>query len=223
MKYCTKCGCRLADEAKFCNACGAPIEEVSKTQAESENPYANQATTATTEQVNTEPANSNAEAPKTDEELRAEEQALLNKFSIGLKHERLAWKITGVVWAILSAFFLGFGLIFGTLMIIASIAESGGFVAFIPVAVSYFFIGLLYLPIAIINLSMKNKLQTYREKLYTDCTDGIGHFRVGSIVFCAFFNSVALAFNIVYFIKAKSNTAVIERIKARQSEYNSQQ
>ena len=90
-------------------------------------------------------------------------------------------------------------------------------------AIFYFAFALIYLPAIIINLSMKKKLETYRTKLYTDCKDGIGHFSVGSIVFCAFFNGVALVFNIVYFIQAKNNAAVIERIKARQEAYNSQQ
>lgn len=218
MKYCTKCGYELVDEARFCNACGAVVEEAAKAEAVSENPYENAQPV-----YEVQPAHVCTNEPKTDEELRAEEQALLDKFSLGLKHERLAWKISGVVWTVMSAFFLGFGLLFGILMTIASVAEGGEFVAFIPMSVSYFFMGLMYLPIAIINLSMKKKLEGYRAKLYTDCKDGIGHFSVGSIVFCAFFNGVALVFNIVYFIQAKNNAAVIERIKARQEAYNSQQ
>ncbi len=194
MKYCTKCGNNLMDGSKFCNACGTAVEDTTAPQT-----------------------------PKTDEELRAEEQALLDKFSLGLKHERLAWKISGVVWTVISVFFLVFGLLFGTLMTVASISEGGEFVVFIPMAITYFIMGILYLPIAIINLSMKNKLENYRAKLYTDCKDGINHFRVGSIVFSALFNNVAMVFTIVYFIQAKNNATVIERIKARQDSYNSQQ
>ena len=195
MKYCTKCGKELSENSKFCNACGTAVNNI---------------TTA-------------PQAPKTDEELRAEEQALLNKFSIALKHERLAWKIYGIVWVIITAYIIAFGLIMGIFTGAAAAATGGeAFVASLFFLI-YLFIGLMFLPIAIINLSMKNKLEKYREKLYTDCTDGIGHFSVGSIVFCAFFNGVALVFNIVYFIMAKNNAAVIERIKARQNEYNSQQ
>lgn len=222
MKYCTKCGYQLPDEAKFCNACGASAEAVNHTQSEPENPYASQVTPAT-EQANIQSVNSHTEAPKTDEELLAEEQALLNKFSIALKHERLAWKIYGIVLVIITAYIIAFGLIMGIFTGAAAAATGGeAFVASL-FFLMYLFMGLMFLPIAIINLSMKNKLEKYRAKLYTDCTDGIGHFSVGSIVFCAFFNGVALVFNIVYFIIAKNNAAVIERIKARQKEYNSQQ
>lgn len=215
MKYCKKCGKELVENARFCNACGAPVEFAPTTD---ENPYANEAPV-----YKTQPVNVKTEAPKSDEELRAEEQALLDKFSLGLKHERLAWKITGVVWVAISAFYSFFGLVLSLLMGAAIAAEGGEFLAFIPVAIIYTFMGAMFLPIAIINLSMNKKLVNYRAKLYTDCQDGIGHFSVGSIVFCAFFNGVALVFNIVYFIIAKNNTAVIERIKARQNEYNSQQ
>ncbi len=219
MKYCTKCGYQLPDEARFCNSCGATVEAVS---ADSQNPYANETTVNATSQVNIQAANTSTEAPKTDEELRAEEQALLDKFSIGLKHERLAWKIYGIVWIIITAYLIAFGLIIGIFVGAAASATGGEAFVALPFFMMYSLFGLLFLPIAIINLSMKKKLETYREKLYTDCKDGIGHFSVGSIVFCAFFNGVALVFNIVYFIKAKNNAAVIERIKTRQDSYNSQ-
>lgn len=205
MKYCLKCGNALVEGAKFCNACGEAVEVYDTVNTSTENPY------------------TKAEAPKTDDELRAEEQALLDKFSTALKHERLAWKIYGIVWVIITAYMIAFGLIMGIFAGAAAAATGGEAIVAALFFMMYLFIGLMFLPIAIINLSMKNKLEKYREKLYTDCKDGIGHFSVGSIVFCAFFNGVALVFNIVYFIIAKNNAAVIERIKARQESYNSQQ
>lgn len=164
-----------------------------------------------------------ADMAKTEAELIAEEQAVLNRFSLGLKHERMAWKFASIAWIIFSAFLIAFGLVFGLLAGAAAIAQGGELIALLPLAMMYFFMGLMFLPIAIINLSMKNKLANYREKLFTDCNDGIGHFSVGSIVFCAFFNEVALVFNIVYFIFSKRNAAVIKRIKARQAQLNTQQ
>ncbi|MBR3988150.1 MAG: hypothetical protein IKK10_02480 [Clostridia bacterium] len=195
MKYCFKCGNALIEDAKFCNTCGQATE----------NPY------------------TKVEAPKTENELRAEEQALLDKFSLGLKHERLAWKIYGIVWIIITAYIIALGLIIGIFVGAAATATGGESFVALPFIMMYSLMGFLFLPIGIINLSMKNKVETYRAKLYSDCKDGIGHFSVGSIVFCAFFNEIALIFNIVYFIQAKNNAAVIERIKARQNEYNSQQ
>lgn len=218
MKYCTKCGYKLIDEAKFCNACGAAVEAAPAIKTESENPYAAEAPIIAVQ----EPVNTYTEAPKAGEELRAEEQALLDSFSIGLKHERLAWKIFSIVWTIFSAFFIFFGLIFALVAGITVAADDMEFAVFIPMAIMYITYGLIFMPVAIINLSMKKKLEGYRAKLYSDCKDGIGHFSVGSIVFCAFFNGVALIFNIVYFVKAKNNKAVIERIKANQDSYNSQ-
>lgn len=216
MKYCTKCGYELVNEARFCNACGA---EVVKTEAVSENPYAGN--TQPVYQV--QPAPVYSEAPKSDDEQRAEEQKLLDKFSIGLKHERMAWKFTGIFYLVYTIFIAFCGLIMGVCGI--GIDDYSGEAAFIytMMANMYFVAALFLLPITIINFSMAKKLAGYRAKLYTDCKDGIGHFSVGSIVFCAFFNGVALVFNIVYFIQAKNNAAVIERIKARQEEYNSRQ
>lgn len=159
---------------------------------------------------------------KTEDELRAEEQEVLNKFSLGLKHETLAWKIYGIVWVIFSALFIGLGVIMGFIMGGVALASGGEAFIALPVFMFYSIYGLIFLPIGIINLCMKNKVEGYRKKLYTDCNDGIGHFSVGSIVFCAFFNNVALVYNIVYFIQAKNNAAVIERIKARQADYRSQ-
>ena len=168
------------------------------------------------------PADTQPPKPRTDDELRAEEQAVLNKFSLGLKHERLAWKIYGTTWTIFSSIFIGLGLIMGTILFILAAASGGEGIVALPLFMVYSLYGLMFMPIGIVNLSMMKKVDGYREKLYTDCNDGISHFRVGSIVFCAIFNPVALVFNIVYFIQTKNNAAVIERIKARQEAYRSQ-
>lgn len=217
MKYCTKCGYKLAQEARFCNACGAPVEVTQAQPTTPENPYA-----GTQPVYKVQPAPTFANEPKTEEQLRAEEQAVLDKYSLGLKHERLAWKISGIFFLIGSIFFIVLGLIFGIAAIGAYDLDSEDFAAFISVFATYMLIGvLIYLPIAIINLIMKNKLENYRNKLYTDCKDGIGHFSVGSIVFAAFFNTIALVFIIIYFIQTKTDKSVIDRIKANQDSYNS--
>ncbi len=218
MKYCTKCGYQLTSEARFCDACGAPVKAPA-----SENPYATENPVCTPPQANIQPANSYTNAPKTDEELRAEEQALLDKFSLGLKHERMAWKFAGIFFLIANIIIFVGALLIG----ICSIAldDYSGEISFVysTISSSYFVMAIMYLPITIINLVMKKKLENYRAKLYTDCNDGIGHYRVGSIVFSAIFNTVAMVFVIIYFIQAKNKAAVIERIKARQNSYNSQQ
>lgn len=221
MKYCTKCGHNLIDNARFCNACGAPAQVSAAENVNPENPYANVAAN-TAPNAYAQPAPTYTNEPKTEEQLRAEEQAVLDKYSLGLKHERLCWKIFGIVFTILSAFYILFGLFFGAVTATLAI-EGGEFAAVAPAMLMYIFAGLMYLPIAIINFSMKKKLENYREKLYTDCTDGINHYSVGSIVFAAFFNNIALIFIIIYFIQTKSDKSVIDRIKANQDSYNSQQ
>ena len=196
MKYCTKCGYQLTDGSRFCNACGTAV--------------CNEAV------VNAQPLPS-------DENLRAEEQALLDKFSLGLKHERLAWKIVGIVFLISTILIAVCALIIGICAI--AVDDYSGETAFIfsTFANTYFIMALTYLPIVIINFAMKKKVESYREKLYTDCRDGFGHYSVGSIVFSGFFNSIAMIFIIIYFVQAKQNADVIERIKARQDSFNSQQ
>ncbi len=218
MKYCTKCGCHLVDEARFCNACGKPVEVMSARPVASENPYASEKVSASAQYI----AQSESSETKTEEDLRAEEQALLDRFSIGLKHERMAWKFVGIFYLIGAVFFIAAGLFLGIATLAVGNVHLEEYGIFFAGFFMYVFMGLMYLPVAIINLVMKNKLEMYRAKLYTDCQDGIGHFSVGSIIFCAFFNGVALVFNIVYFIQAKNNAAVIERIKLNQESYNSQ-
>lgn len=157
-----------------------------------------------------------------DQELKVQEQALLDKFSIGLKHERMAWKFVGIFYLIATIIIALGALFIGICAIVIDSYDSESAYFFYTIANIYFILAIYYLPPIIINFAMKKKLENYRAKLYTDCRDGIGHFSIGSIVFCAFFNGVALIFNIVYFIKAKNNTAVIERIKSRQASFNSQ-
>lgn len=211
MKYCTKCGEPLVEGSKFCNYCGSPVKFIDNNG----NPYANNQPVA---EINPIPSCTNQ--PKTEEELKAEEQALLNKFSIGLKHERMAWKFAGIFFLIATivmfagAIFIGIGAI--------ALDDFSGELSYIysSMAFVYFVMALAYLPITIINMCMKNKLEDYREKLYTDCKDGIGHYSVGSIVFAAFFNTIAMVFIIVYFVQAKNNATVIERIKSKQDSFN---
>ncbi len=204
MKYCTKCGKELVEGARFCNACGASVA----TPSSSENPYANH--TQSDYASNSSTAQQAYTAEKSDEQLRAEEQALLDQFNLGLKHERLAWKIMAIVYAAVMGVYFFIAVIFACVSL-----------GLLPAVVLFCLYGVFFLPCAVINFYMCNRLTEYRNKLYTDCTDGIGHYSVGSIVFSAFFNNIALIFIIIYFIKAKCNTNVIERIKARQDKYNS--
>lgn len=161
-----------------------------------------------------------ADTVKTEAELIAEEQAVLNRIGRVLKYERLAWKISGIFSIIAAAYFLmGAFLIPICGMDAYSPATAHEFVA---ITVLFLFCVLCILPIIIVNFTMTKKLGKYRAKLFTDCNDGISHCGVGSIILAALFNEVALVFAIINFVQVKSNAAVIERIKTRQAQFNSQ-
>lgn len=233
MKTCTKCGQNIPDNAKFCSFCGAVTEDVKTTQ-ESTTYYEAPVT----------------QAPAPD---RAEEQKCLDGLSSRLKWERTAWKISGIVFLICAIVFLLIGLI-GTVAGGALIADNASysydyydgeyyfdddygyysdnvdgedFVAVFGLSfgVTYGFMGLAaFLPLAIVNLVMAKKVGKYREKLYTDCTDGYNHATsVGSIVLGALFNEIALVFIIINFVLTKNKGAEFDRIKATQAQYNTMQ
>ncbi|MBQ8000399.1 MAG: zinc ribbon domain-containing protein [Ruminococcus sp.] len=233
MKTCTKCGQNIPDNAKFCSFCGEVAQEV-KTQAES------------TAQDST----SYYQAPA---QGRENEQKALDGLSNRLKWERTAWKITGIVYLVFAIVFLLISFV-GTLaggFLVADNAsysyeyydgeyyyddgygyysdnvDGEDFVGAIGLVygVAYGIGGLVgFLPVAIVNLVMASKVGKYREKLYTDCTDGYNHATsVGSIVLGAIFNEIALVFIIINFVLTKNKKAEFDSIKANQSAYNNAQ
>ena len=180
MKNCINCNEPVVEGSKFCNSCGAPVDEV-----------------------------------KTEADLIAEEQRVLNKFSTGLKHERLAWKIGGILSLIATIYILIGALLLPICGMDAYSPETAH--EFVELTVICLTCALCVLPVPIVNFTMMKKLGKYRAKLFTACKDGISHCSVGSIVLAALFNEVALVFAIINFVRAKNNAAVIERIKARQN------
>ncbi len=134
----------------------------------------------------------------------------LDRFWQMLKWERLSWKIFGIVWLILSIVLAVCGLI-----IIVSAANTGfsyrldmGIIGFV-----YLLLGLLYLPIAIVNKVMANKTFHCMEMLYIEPKTVLARCgSVGMIVLAAFFNNVALIFIIINFVRTKTNKEVIDRL-----------
>lgn len=204
MKYCTNCGNRVDDNAAFCGVCASPVQSVN---------------------------------PSDD--------ALLKRLGTGLKHERLAYKIYGIVCLTLAGLLLIIGAFTAVLSynIVASdtlniddyitddyVLEFDGeewvldrtesaevFAAMFIVVYSVFFIFMtvVFAAIGIVNIVMCSKLKKYRAALSTDCSKGIRHASsVGSIVFAAFFNTVALVFVIINFVFMKNNSAAFERLAA---------
>ncbi len=250
MKYCTKCGHQMQDTDMFCNQCGNAANPTNTQNHEAQ-------TTQTTENPYTQSAPQYTQAPVADP---AREQACLDRLSTGLKHERLCFKIGGIVYIVIAAIMLVAGIIMtiagaSTIGEIAAndtyndyineyedyfyhfyeddfdydyysdnMSDEAAIAIVLAVGIVFIVYGVLFLPIGIVNLVMKNKLTKYREKLYTDCTDGVKHASsVGTIVLAAFFNSIALIFIIINFVFMKKNRETFERIKANQADYNSQQ
>ncbi len=138
------------------------------------------------------------------------DKTCLDQFYQVLKWERLSWKIFGIVWLILSIVFASCGLI-----IIVSGAMTGysyrldmGIIGFM-----YLLIGLLYLPIAIVNKVMVKKTTRCMELLYIEPKTVLARCgSVGMIVLAAFFNTVALIFIIINFVRTKTNKEAIDRL-----------
>ena len=79
---------------------------------------------------------------------------------------------------------------------------------------------LVYIPIAIINLIMANKINYYQEAVYTDLPAARKRCgSVGMIVFGYLFNKIALIFIIINFIRTKNNAA-LDGIEAGQKGLN---
>lgn len=156
-----------------------------------------------------------ADEVTTEAKLIAEEQRVLNNLSSGLKYERIAWMIGGILSLISTIYFLIGALLLPICGMDAYSPETAH--EFVELTVICLTCALCVLPVPIVNFVMMKKLGKYRAKLVTDCKDGISHCSVGSIVLAALFNEVALVFAIINFVMAKNNAAVIERIKARQN------
>ena len=150
--------------------------------------------------------------PVAKEYTLAEEKESLDNFARFFKYERLAWKIEGIVMLVISCLFAGLGFIF----FMATIAEE----FFAGVGTIYMLYGLLFLPVAIVNLKMVSRAEHYMNIVYTDAAaveERAGN--VGMIVLAAFFNSIALVFIIINFVRSKTEKDVLKSAQRRQEEF----
>ena len=150
--------------------------------------------------------------PVAKEYTLAEEKESLDNFARFFKYERLAWKIEGIVMLVISCLFAGLGFIF----FMATIAEE----FFAGVGAIYMLYGLLFLPVAIVNLKMVSRAEHYMNIVYTDAAaveERAGN--VGMIVLAAFFNSIALVFIIMNFVRSKTEKDVLKSAQRRQEEF----
>ena len=150
-----------------------------------------------------------------DDVALAEEREFINGLHRFLKYERLCWKIFGIIFLVLSAMYIFIALIFTIVGIAVDEAVFAG------MGVMYMFMyGIIFIPIAVINLVMVSKTQKYMTMIEQGTDIGAAITRAGSvgmIVFAAFFNEIALIFIIINFVRVKCNQQVIARIFDRLS------
>ncbi len=128
----------------------------------------------------------------------------LYTFRRNLRHERKCWSIFGGVWLGFCIFFFAFGLLY---LVLGIGMEEPVLAAFFPVFSLY---GLIFLPMAIINLVMSKKITGYLNQLETDPAPAVE--RCGGIwliVMGALFNNIALIFIILNFIHVKTNKELL--------------
>ena len=138
-----------------------------------------------------------------------------------LRYEKLAWKIKGIVLLALGvllfslgAFAFVFGLAYGA-QPMYDYKPMPVIFAFMIIGMAYMEFAVMYIAMAIVNLIMVNKVSFYQDALNTDVS--VVRKRCGSvgmIVFGAMFNSIAMAFIIVNFVRTKTNAAAFDRIEA---------
>lgn len=157
--------------------------------------------------------NVNAEPADIERTLMLEEKECLDKFYRFFKYERLAWKIAGIVFAAFAGFFFALALICAMIAIGEIEALAGTF------ACSMY--GLIFLPIAIINLKMVGKAEYYMNVIYKDARPVVVRCNsIGMLVFSYFFNTIAMAFIIVNFVFNKTNKQILARVIERQQSIN---
>lgn len=203
--FCQKCGSPVEDGVKFCPNCGNPTDDKAT--------YVQSAPTG---------AQNDPRDPALQDECM---RSLYNH----LRHEKTAWKVCGIVLTVLCALLIFIGIVmtvsgigsavinepysydyqYRSADIYAVGAVSGGVVLLIY--------GILFAPVAVIDLIMIGKTQRYIDSLYKDCGEAVTRCgSVGMIVFGAFFNTIALIFIIINFVKVKSHRAVFEEVRRLQ-------
>lgn len=136
-----------------------------------------------------------------------EKATCLHHLRRNLRHERKCWNIFGGVWLGFSIFFFLFSLLY---IGIGVGLETPELALFSPI---FFLYTILFLPIAIINLVMANKITGYLNKLDTDLKPAVERCEgIWLIVMGVLFNTIAMIFIIVNFVHVKSNRELLNEI-----------
>ncbi|MBQ3229827.1 MAG: hypothetical protein IJO64_00195 [Clostridia bacterium] len=152
-------------------------------------------------------------------DAHAEEQRFLDNCHRFLRYERLAYRITGIVFPILALLYVLLAFVYAGYP--EQVDEEMIGLVLIPIFVYIIFMfvvyAVLFLGAGLVNLIASFKMTNTLNSVYTDLS--VVQRRNGSakrIVFAAFFNSIALVFVIINFVRFKSNKQLVERIIAKQ-------
>lgn len=227
MRYCIHCGNPLNPGASFCHTCGAALKAV--VPEADETPVA---TPTVEEAPQAEPVEACAAEPVAEEPVVVEEPAanepvvltapydkdirdekkFLDETHKFLRWEKKAWSIAGKVFLIVGIVFAALFFLLGIILAATDSPEAG--VIMLVYALVY---GVMIIAIGIVNIKAAGKIDQYTETLYKNFS--LANKRcnsIGMIIFCYFFNNVALVFFVINFVRMKCNKAMRERILKRQ-------
>lgn len=204
MRYCSYCGQPLQPGSAFCHHCGAALKAV---VPEVEEPV------VIVPPVVEEPIHEEA-APNTDTKAIAEEKEFLEQTHRLLRWERKAWSIAGKVMLITGIVFAAMFFLLGILYLALGDALIGFGILFLVYALVF---GCMFIAIGIVNIITAGKIPQYTDTLYKDFRAANKRCNsIGMIVFSYFFNTIALVFFVINFVRMKTNKPMIERILTRQ-------
>lgn len=220
MRYCSNCGNPLNPGAAFCHTCGAALKAIVPETDETPvaapvveaEPVVVEAPVVEATPVVEAPAAEPVVLPaNTDKDIQEEKKFLEDTHKF-LRWEKKAWSIAGKVMLIVGIVFAALFFLLG-IILAATESAAPGIMMFVY-AVIY---GVMFIAIGIVNLKAADKIPQYTDTLYKDfraaykrCTS------IGMIVFNYFFNTIALVFFVINFVRLKSNRAMCDRIMTRQ-------
>lgn len=149
----------------------------------------------------------------------AEEEKCLDDFKGFLNWERFFYKLVGILFLVCTIASGSFGLFFLSVTSVA-FSEYNNLAMYVPsffVCILFLFITLIYLPLVIINFSLKNRTERYMDIVRTDIK--AVEERCGSvamIVVSVIFNGPAAIFVIINFVRTKTNKNLIDSISYKQ-------